>query len=156
MSTDGAPRELLTYNAFYDTPSAKAFCSLTVTDAAGAAAGVTIHSPDSVVRPSLYPLKAPTYCCSVEVVGLEGCGLVDYVNAVAMCMLQWNATKNVLVAAANEAGYIVYCPEDDTVHESFFRDFSSYDALPALKAECVKVLGEIQAAVNMQMAQRCS
>lgn len=141
-------RVLIALPGFYKTDHSKTVCMLVVNECNNGEPYGIIISPGRIVQPDFYKFDLPLFSWVMECMEVENSSLVDYINAIAMCMIQWNITPNIYVGAELGDEYIIYCPANDTVYESFFTTTNNSDLLEALKAECIVKLQDLRAEIS--------
>lgn len=141
---DSALKPTCTLSALYETPQSKALCTITLSQRLGASPSVVVHSPGSVVKDSLYRIDCLSTTHTIQVCDVDGAGYVDYINAIALCMMRGEVPIDIVVAEQDGRDYMLYSPSSDRVCSSCIAAPNLLDKLAALKAKCVSKYDELR------------
>lgn len=148
MKANDALGPSYTVSALYETPKSKALCTITLSQRFGADPSVVIHSPGSIIKDSLYKTDCLSTTHTIQVCDVLDAGYVDYINAIALCLMRSGVPIDVVVAERDGGDYMLYSPANDHVCASHIGAVAPLDKLDILKGKCLAKFGELEAQGN--------
>lgn len=138
---ESALKSAYTLFALYETPKSKALCTITLSQRLGASPSVVVHSPGFIIGNSLYQIDSLSTTHTIQVCDIHNAGYVDYINAIALCMMRGKIPIDIVVAEQDGCDYMLYSPASDRVCSSCI---TAPDKLDILKSKCISKFDELK------------
>ena len=127
-----------TFSAFYTTEHSEVFCTITVSQRQASDARVNVHSPGAVLPPAIYQMDSLSTVHTIQVVDINNGSLVDYANAVALCMASNGIPGEIIVGARHASSTLLYAPEQEAVKLLVLDGDGAADTMAVLREKCME------------------
>lgn len=137
------------YRALYVTENCQTGCCIIVCPRQISDPPVTIFSPNSVLSASLYSLDSLSTSHIIQLSNVHNSTLVDYANAVALCMVRHRLPGDIITGASSGSNFLLYSPVHGTIRLASIEAGEKGAIEDRLRDECIAKYNEMVAQIEL-------
>lgn len=145
MDTGSDQKQSRLHSVLYVAENTKIFCTIKLSQRTGSDPSVIVHSPDSRVPSALYRIESLSTTHTIQVSSIQNASYVDYVNAIALCLLKSGIQTDIITGASEGSSYMFYCAASDTIRLSYIEGSEQTEIMSRLRDKCTAELERIKA-----------
>lgn len=136
-----------TFTSLYQNGDSTVICSLRLTHRTGNSQIVEIDSPLPAVKTSFVKINTLSTSHNFLIHNVKNGTLADFINSIALCIIQARLPFPVSVSASISESFLVYSPSNDCVDYFYSENLSDKLILAKLKAACIEKYENLQKAI---------
>jgi hypothetical protein len=132
------------FTSFYQTGESSVICSVQLTQRKGNSPAVEIDAPTPFIKPSFIKINTLSTTHSFLIHNIQNGCFTDYINSIALCILEAKIPCEILVSACINSSVMVYSPARNSVEYFYSENISDRQLLTNLKAKCIETYEKLR------------